>query len=498
MAQDIRPHYHLTPPLGWMNDPNGLICIDGLYHAFYQYHPLDTVWGPMHWGHAISYDLCLWQHLPIALTPHSDYDRMGCFSGTALYEDGVLSLMYTGNTETGQHQCLAKSTDFIHFDKWEGNPVLSAKSLPCHINPMHLRDPKILKDKEFYYMLCGGQSIHEKGLIAVFKSQNLTDWHYHFTLDDRHFDIGPIWECPDLVTLFDENAQSHHLLIFSPQGTAKLEALHMPNLHSAVYALGDVHLDKGHAELSQPRLLDEGFDFYAPQTLLGPKGQVLMIGWLDMWESENLARTGNLPWAGSLSFPRELRLFEGQLIQQPFEGILKYRKDLCSFSGLTDFSLEDSNLSTILGPVFDPCYDLELTIRPLAPSQSKTQAHSLTQPQMQKLIQTEALHQFEIHFTESLFLVYDPSSLVLTLHRGSETRSIAVSGESLNLRILSDVTSVEIFIQGGKSVMSSKLLRDPALTSVGGTEGFSLKLCGKGLWQFDQFALYTLEFPKRD
>lgn len=96
------PQFHLAPPAGWINDPNGLICIDGVYHAFFQHHPYSEHWGPMHWGHATSRDLIRWQHQPIALAPDTPYDKDGCFSGCAVDDNGVLTLIYTGHVWLGE------------------------------------------------------------------------------------------------------------------------------------------------------------------------------------------------------------------------------------------------------------------------------------------------------------------------------------------------------------------------------------------------------------
>ena len=82
-TEPYRPQFHFTPPAKWMNDPNGLVYNKGVYHLFYQYYPDDIVWGPMHWGHAISKDLIHWEHKPIALYP----DKNGyIFSGSAVVD----------------------------------------------------------------------------------------------------------------------------------------------------------------------------------------------------------------------------------------------------------------------------------------------------------------------------------------------------------------------------------------------------------------------------
>ena len=101
ITPEERPAFHLTPRVGWMNDPNGFSIYNGQYHMFYQYHPYDSQWGPMHWGHAVSEDLLHWKHLPAALAPDTYYDMDGVFSGSAItMKDGKQLLIYTGVRRT--------------------------------------------------------------------------------------------------------------------------------------------------------------------------------------------------------------------------------------------------------------------------------------------------------------------------------------------------------------------------------------------------------------
>ncbi|MDE6590855.1 MAG: glycoside hydrolase family 32 protein, partial [Oscillospiraceae bacterium] len=114
---DHRPAFHLTPTIGWMNDPNGFSVYQGEYHLFYQYNPYSTKWDTMHWGHVKTRDFIHWERLPAALAPDMEYDKNGCFSGSAIeLPDGRQLLMYTGvrqvREESGglrdrQIQCVA-------------------------------------------------------------------------------------------------------------------------------------------------------------------------------------------------------------------------------------------------------------------------------------------------------------------------------------------------------------------------------------------------------
>jgi beta-fructofuranosidase len=156
---DYYPQFHLAPAAGWINDPNGLVYINGVYHAFYQHHPYDENWGPMHWGHAISRDLAHWQHQPIALAPGDDYDKDGCFSGCAVDDNGVLTLIYTGHVwldkvgdddQVREVQCLATSEDGVHFVKH--GPVLAPPE-----GIQHFRDPKVWRENDGWWMVVGAK-----------------------------------------------------------------------------------------------------------------------------------------------------------------------------------------------------------------------------------------------------------------------------------------------------------------------------------------------------
>ena len=162
VSAEARPAFHLSPRIGWLNDPNGFSFYEGRYHLFYQYHPYDTFWGPMHWGHAVSDDLISWEYLPCALAPDEDYDGAGCFSGSAVtLPDGRQLLMYTGCEEFDtdefgrwkQSQCIAVSSapGSADYVKYEGNPVISGADLPDDGDPYEFRDPYIWQAEDGTY-----------------------------------------------------------------------------------------------------------------------------------------------------------------------------------------------------------------------------------------------------------------------------------------------------------------------------------------------------------
>ena len=198
-----RPRYHFLPPSAWMNDPNGLIYWKGYYHLFYQYVSNDPPWERKKWGHAASTDLVHWIDLPIASAPTpGGPDQDGCFSGCAVNQDGVPTLIYTGVRGDQQLPCLATSPDdLIAWQKYAGNPVIATP--PHDLDLFAFRDHTLWKEGAMWYQLVGAGIKGVGGVVLLYRSPNLLDWEYMYPLytgDQRSIEpvwTGSMWECPD-------------------------------------------------------------------------------------------------------------------------------------------------------------------------------------------------------------------------------------------------------------------------------------------------------------
>lgn len=219
-VEATRPVFHLSAPIGWINDPNGFSLYQGEYHLFYQYHPYGMEWGPMHWGHSKTKDFIKWQQLPAALAPDREYDGQGCFSGSALETDGKHVLMYTGVLEkqeadgeitVRQTQCIAIG-DGINYEKLEQNPVITSEQLPKGSSPVDFRDPRIWQENGIFYSIIGSRSGDGSGQLAVFSSKDLKAWSFEKILEKCNHEYGLMWECPDFFTL-----DTKGVILVSPQ-----------------------------------------------------------------------------------------------------------------------------------------------------------------------------------------------------------------------------------------------------------------------------------------
>jgi fructan beta-fructosidase len=308
--EQFRPQYHFSPERMWTNDPNGLVWYDGEYHLFYQYYPDSTVWGPMHWGHAVSRDLLHWDHLPVALYP----DSLGyIFSGSAVMDTAnssglgqqgkpAMIAIFTYHDPLGekkgnvnfQTQGLAYSLDKGRsWTKYKKNPVLPNPGL------RDFRDPSVSWNSvagRWIMTLAAGDH------IKFYSSEDLISWKAESEFGKGIGAHGGVWECPSLfeMPVSNEPGKKRWVLLVSinPGG---------PNSGSATqYFTGSFDGHSFRSDDNVIRWMDNGPDNYAGILWSGTGERKIFLGWMNNWNYANQVPTSS--WRGQMTIPRELTL----------------------------------------------------------------------------------------------------------------------------------------------------------------------------------------------
>ncbi|WP_106831267.1 glycoside hydrolase family 32 protein [Parabacteroides pacaensis] len=308
--EKYRSQIHFTPAEHWMNDPNGMVYYRGEYHLFYQHYPEKSVWGPMHWGHAVSRDLVHWEHLPIALYP----DSLGyIFSGSAVVDwkntsglgtpdnPALLAFFTYHNPEIEkaggidvESQALAYSLDNGRtWTKYAGNPVLKNPGI------RDFRDPKVFWHEDSGQWI---MSIAAQQVIHFYGSKDALNWTY---LSEFGQGVGcheGVWECPDLFPLpVQGTSETKWVLIvnINPGGPAGGSATQ--------YFVGHFDGKNFRSNQQESRWMDYGKDNYAGVTWSdAPDNRRILIGWMNNWQY-----AGEKPcvkWSGACTLPREMGL----------------------------------------------------------------------------------------------------------------------------------------------------------------------------------------------
>lgn len=327
------PQFHIAPPVGRLNDPNGLIVDGDTYHAFFQYtpeHPRKLVY----WGHATSTDLAHWTYMDPAILPDCHQDANGAYSGTAIGVDGGVELWYTGNykdPDTGEReatQCVVTTPDLEVFTKVVP-PIITAQPEGY---TAHFRDPQVWADPDqpgTYRMLLGVQRSDSTGAALLYRSTDLREWQCEgeITFPDAAgaFDsFGYMWECPNLVRLRDEaTGEVNDVLIFCPQGIEP-EAEGFENVFPCVYIVGHLVGTEMRGCDGTFSELDRGFEFYAPQVFarrdqswgVVDADPALLIGWAGNAGEDDQPSMQTGGWVHCLTSPRALALVNGRLHQR--------------------------------------------------------------------------------------------------------------------------------------------------------------------------------------
>ncbi len=455
-SEQYRPQVHFSPPSGWMNDPNGMVFFEGEYHLFYQYYPDSTVWGPMHWGHAVSNDLMHWENLPIALYP----DSLGfIFSGSAVVDANNTSgfgkegkpamvAIFTLHDMKGQKagkkdiesQGIAYSLDKGRtWTKYANNPVLKSPGTP------DFRDPKVswnAEAKRWIMTLAVGDH------VCFYSSPNLKEWSLESEFGKGIGAHGGVWECPDLfqlpVTGKPDKKKWVLIVNINPGGA---------NGGSATqYFVGEFNGHKFTNESTDIQWADQGKDNYATVTFSNipdSDGRRISIGWMSNWQYANVVPTG--VWRSAMTLPRELKLISENnkymMISEPVKElqVLRERKTELKPAVVKDKLEVEHQFS-------QPVLPIELDLKFSLPGAGASTDFGL------ELYNTKG---------ENLLIGYDKTKGEFYINRtkagnsnfskdfnGIHVSPSVLNASTIDMHLIIDAASVELFAMNGKVVMT--------------------------------------------
>lgn len=461
--EKYRPALHFSPKSNWMNDPNGLVFFKGEYHLFFQHNPNDSIWGPMHWGHAVSKDLIDWRELDIALFP----DEFGTiFSGSAVVdwkntsgffptEPGIVAIFthHLEGKEEGKENTLPKQTQSLAYShdqgrtwiKYEGNPVLT------HPTKVDFRDPKVFwheASNKWVMALATGQT------VSFYSSLNLKDWKFESEFGDNIGSHDGVWECPDLFELSIENSSVKKWVLLVSIGDN-------PQLDSGSrtqYFVGSFDGNQFVPKHDDIRWLDFGKDNYAGVSFSDiPKedGRRIYLGWMSNWRYANHVPTEG--WRSQMSLPREVMLREVNgsflVVQKPvteldayfnknkvIEGAIISPENPIIYGIGSDFSEVDLTFENINASQYG------LTIQ-----HTTTQYTTITIDTKENILCLDRKHSGKVGFSDNF-----PKLQLLNL-----TGTIQIQ-----LRIIIDASSLEVFINDGEQALTSLVYPDKACEGV--------------------------------
>ncbi len=466
-SEPYRPKFHFTPRAHWMNDPNGLVFHNGVYHMFYQYYPDGMVWGPMHWGHATSKDLINWEEQKIALYP----DSLGyIFSGSAVFDEfntcglgknhkAPLVAIFTQHNPAGeaagennyQNQSLAYSNDEGKtWTKYAHNPVLKNPGLK------DFRDPKVMwypLSKKWVMSLATGDH------ITFYTSRDLHNWSKESEFGQSLGAHGGVWECPDLFPI-DYNGKQVWVLLVSinPGG---------PNGGSATqYFLGDFDGKTFSPSDTTTRFMDYGPDDYAGVTFSNTGRRRILIGWMSNWQYAQVVPTD--PWRSGMTIPRELDLKDVNgklyLTSNPVAELssrMKEPKQIGSINVKKEYDLSQKI------DYRSPTFSLQLT-------EADTKDFSIV---LDNEVGDETVigydkksNQYYIDRTKSGKIDFDPGF-------GKRSYAPRLSTGPINMTLIVDISSVELFADEGLTEMTGIFFPRQPVTKIylRSTDGVKVK-----------------------
>ena len=465
-VEPFRPVYHFTPSFGWMNDPNGMVYKDGVYHLFYQYNPYGSMWGNMHWGHTVSRDLVNWEQQPVAL----ERDTMGhIFSGssvvdknnTAGFGEGAIVAFYTSASDkNGQIQCLAYSTDNgKSFTKYQNNPILTPFD-----GLRDFRDPKVFwyEPQKKWVMIVSADKE-----MRFYSSADLKNWVYMSSFGEGYGVQPNQFECPDFFELpVDGNPDKKKWVMI-----VNVNPGCMFGGSATEYFVGDFDGTKFTCETPKEvtKWMDWGKDHYATVTFSNTGDRVIAMPWMSNWQYANVVPTRQFRSAQGL--PRELSLYtEGDQIYMASSPV----EELSTLRNGTSNKLEPFKVNGKhdAGKLIDDnrgSYELHVSINPLNAKKagfilknSKGENVKIYLDLIDKKLVMDRVNSGLVDFGEK------SAPHAKENHDNRKTNAINYvndfalatwgklpTDKKYDFRIFVDKCSVEIFLNGGKVAMTN-------------------------------------------
>lgn len=438
-ADPHRPQYHFTAPANWLNDPNGLIQWRGHYHLFYQHNPFAPVHGHIHWGHAVSDDLVHWRDLPIALAPTpAGTDAGGCWSGCAVDDGGVPTLLYTGVHPQAVHVATS-ADDLLTWRKDPGNPVIPG--LPAELAATagdDFRDPFVWRADGQWRMVIGTRVEGVGGLVVGYRADDLRHWTFEGPIlqgdmrQEKPFSTGAMWECPNLLDFGEKQA-----LIISTQDPSW-------RLMYAFYFTGILG-PEGFVVERQEILVHPGAggDFYAPQAMRRADGSYLLWGWLN--EGRNEAARREAGWAGAMSLPLVVSLTtDGCLALAPATELQALRGEGCHYEDI----LLDADAWQL--DIAGDCLEIIAQIEPEEGAEVDFQVRcSPDLAEYTAITVRQADRQ--------IVIAREHASLDDRCDRGAAIAPLKTASRPVTLHIFLDRSTVEVFAEGGRTSLATRI-----------------------------------------
>ncbi len=440
-----RPHFHFTPTHGWMNDPNGMVYRDGVYHLYYQWDPLGSAPSIKWWGHATSTDLVNWEDHPAAIEP----DPIGSiYSGSAIIDknndagfgkDALLAFytQHVSDRRPRQIQSVAYSLDGGEtFIKYEGNPILEPAKGEDQVN---FRDPKMLYHEpsgKWIMVLVASE------YVKFYSSTNLIDWTFESQFGGEEYNLNraKAWECADLIQMPLEGKEDVWVLIINhgagPFGGSATQ-----------YYTGtfDGSTFKEDSKPKNMKWMDYGMDHYATVTWANTP-RTLAIGWMSNLSYSR--RTPTQQYRSAQTVVRELSLFEHKgevyLASAPVPELESLRKECIE---IAPFSIEKSHTLAPLSPLNEGVYEIEMT---LDVANSDLFGFTLSNDLGEEVDCYIKTHDDKIFFDRN------KSGYTKIIDKFTTVSAAPLWGaKRLKMKILVDRSSIEIFINDGKSVLTN-------------------------------------------